>query len=190
MKEVTRLMKTGIKFSNHDESYQALFTVHQHLNVVFEIMKQSSNGLSNSPQMVYSQLILVLRDKGYTGVLIAKAIEREVNATLNNPEQTLRDTAHGLSKKEMEDIKANGSNSLTTRHFNVIMTSLLEKAQRGESVYTIDSISELQMFSQRPLIHVDLYDDLEESNEDGEEYDSENSDEYENQYEVFALSSM
>ena len=60
------------------------------------------------------------------------------------------------------------------------MTSLLEKAQRGESVYTIDSISELQMISKRPLIHVDLYDDLEESNEDGEEYDSEDSDEYEN----------
>ena len=159
---------------------QALFTVHQQLNVVFEIMKQSSNGLSNSPQMVYSQLILVLWDKGYTGVLIAKAIEREVHATLNNPEYTLRDTAHGLSKKEMEDIKANGSNSLTTRHFNIIMTSLLEKAQRGESVYTIDSISELQMISKRPLIHADLYDDLEESNEDGEEYDSEDSDEYEN----------
>jgi hypothetical protein len=59
------------------------------------------------------------------------------------------------------------------------MTSLLEKAQRGESVYTIDSISELQMISKRPLIHADLYDDLEESNEDGEEYDSEDSDEYE-----------
>ena len=82
MKEVTRLMKTGIKFRNDDGSYQALFTVHQQLNVVFEIMKQSSNGFSNSPQMVYNQLILVLRDKGYTGVLIAKALEREKSMLL------------------------------------------------------------------------------------------------------------
>ena len=46
------------------------------------------------------------------------------------------------------------------------MTSLLEKAQREESIYTIDSISELQMLSKRPLIHVDLYDGSEESIED------------------------
>ena len=150
MKEATRMMKAGIHFTDQDNSYQALFTVLQQLNLVFESMKQSANGLSNSPQMIYSQLIIVLQEKGHTGLLIAKAMEREVNSTLNNPEFTLRNTAHGLTKEEMDDIKANGSTSLTVRHFNIIMQSLLERAQRGEVVYTIDNVSELQRLSQKP----------------------------------------
>ena len=89
MKEATRMMRTGIHFTDQDGSYQALFTVLQQLNLVFESMKQSANGLSNSPLMIYSQLIIVLQEKGNTGGLIAKAMEREVNATLNNPEPRL-----------------------------------------------------------------------------------------------------
>ena len=64
MREATRMMKAGIHFTDQDGPYQALFTVLQQLNLVFESMKQSANGLSNSPQMIYSQLIIVLSGEG------------------------------------------------------------------------------------------------------------------------------
>jgi hypothetical protein len=175
MAEADKQMRSGIQFNNDDGPYQALFVVHHHLNLIFEDMKQSLNGLNNSPQMVYSQLILVLKDKGPTGVLIAKAIEREVNATLQNPEATLKNTSHGLTYAEMNHLKANGAASLTTRHFTIIMTSLLEKAQRGEPIYIFDNISELQKLSNRSTgtkrakPKVEQYEELEESYDEDDE---------------------
>ena len=149
MKEAERLMRTGIKITDDDNNYKALSIVNHQMNVVFEVMKQSSHGINNSPHMIYSLLILILQEKGHTGLLLSKALEREINSFLNNPELTLMNTNHGLTKKEMEDIKSEGSVSLTTKHFNIVLMSMLDKAQQGESLFTIDKVSDLQKFLQR-----------------------------------------
>ena len=148
MKEAERLMRTGIKITDDDNNYKALSIVNHQMNVVFEVMKQSSHGINNSPHMIYSLLILILQEKGHTGLLLSKALEREINSFLNNPEVTLMNTNHGLTKREMEDIKSEGSVSLTTKHFNIVLMSMLDKAQQGESLFTIDKVSDLQKFLQ------------------------------------------
>jgi hypothetical protein len=76
MKEVERIMRVGIKITDDDNTYKALSVVNHQMNVVFEMMKQSSNGLNNSPHMIYSLLIVVLQEKGYTGLLLSKALDR------------------------------------------------------------------------------------------------------------------
>ena len=172
MKEAERLMRTGIKITDDDNNYKALSVVNHQMNVVFEVMKQSSHGINNSPHMIYSLLILILQEKGHTGLLLSKALEREINSFLNNPELTLMNTTHGLTKKEMDDIKSEGSVSLTAKHFNIVLMSMLEKAQRGDSLFTIDKVSDLQKFLQKPTnskktkVKSGKQEDLEESNDD------------------------
>jgi hypothetical protein len=183
MEEAKRLMKAGIKFTDDDTTYKALSVVNHQMNVVFEFMKQSSNGLNNSPHMIYSLLVVVLKEKGHTGLLVAKALEREINSLLNNPELTLRHTNHGLTKEEMDDIKADGSVSLTPKHFSIVLMSMLEKANRGESLFTIDNVSELQKLVQKSTLSKktksknDRQEEPEESN--GDTVDEEESDEEE-----------
>jgi hypothetical protein len=178
LREVESRIRSGINFNIGNEQSEAIFQVHHQLKLIFELVKQSMSGLSETPQLIVSRLLTILKtEKGPVGDMVAKAITRQIRRAVNDPHQFFKSNTFRLSDAELDQIKSKGVSCLNVNHYTIITTTLLDSAKSGESLFLIESYSDIQKYTEsgsRPKTkkikekEEVYYDDEEDENDDQE----------------------
>jgi hypothetical protein len=135
-----------------EEPFGAMSSFHNGLKSVFQTIKECGSTLSNTPQLVVNKYLQLIKEKGTTAQLVAKAVRKKITTMVGNPHSEFRRLERKFTDQELDEISFTGEHCLDAETYTLITALMVNNTRRGETLFQIDDISELKRLMKEEIM--------------------------------------
>ena len=110
MREIEKRVQKKVQIP--EDPFGAISSFHNGLKNVFQVIRECGSTLLNTPQLVVTKYLNLIREKGTTAQLVAKAVNNKIRKMLGNPHVEFKRLERRFTTEELDEIQAKGLHSL------------------------------------------------------------------------------
>jgi hypothetical protein len=142
MREIEKRVQKKVQIP--DDPLGAISSFHNGLKSIFQLIRDCGSTLLNTPQLVVTKYINIIKTKGSAAQMTTKAVNNKIRRMMGNPHVEFKRLDRRFTTEELDEIQAKRLHSLEAEIFTLITALMVNDTRQGEILFQFDDLAELK----------------------------------------------